>query len=57
LTVGDSDQFLNAGGIIVLRMVNRRVRFEVDVSAARDAGLRISPQLLDLALAVRGGPS
>lgn len=57
LTVGDSDQFLDAGGIIVLRMVNRRVRFEVNVEAARTAGLRISPQLLDLALKVRGGPS
>jgi hypothetical protein len=57
LTVGDSDQFLDAGGIIVLRMVNRRVRFEVNVVAARTSGLRISPQLLDLALRVRGGPS
>jgi hypothetical protein len=57
LTVGDSDRFLEAGGIIALKMVNRRVRFEVNIAAANGSGLRVSSQLLGLALSVRGGPS
>jgi hypothetical protein len=57
LTVGESDRFLNDGGIIVLRVINRRVRFEVDAVNARKSGLRIEAQLLNLAVAVRGGPS
>jgi hypothetical protein len=57
LTVGEGDRFLDGGGTIALRMVERRVRFEVSVANAQKAGLRISAQLLDLALHVRGGPS
>jgi hypothetical protein len=55
LTVGETDKFLQGGGIIVLRVVDRRIRFEVDASNADKAGLRISSQLLALATAVRGG--
>jgi hypothetical protein len=54
LTVGDDPRFLDQGGIIGLRMVDGRVRFDVDDGAARRAGLRISSQLLRLALTVRG---
>jgi len=54
LTVGESDQFLKAGGIIALKIVDRRVRFEVNTANAQKAGLRISAQLLNLATAVRG---
>ena len=57
LTVGESERFLDEGGIIALRIVERRVRFDVNASAAQKAGLRISSQLLSLALTVRGGPS
>jgi hypothetical protein len=57
LTVGESDRFLDDGGIIVLKIVDRRVRFEVDAGNAQRAGLRISSQLLSLAAAVRGGSS
>lgn len=55
LTVGETDRFLDAGGIILLRVVNRRVRFEISVDNARRAGLRISSQLLGLAMSVHGG--
>jgi hypothetical protein len=55
LTVGDSAGFLDQGGIIALKVVDRRVRFEIDMSRAQRAGLRISSQLLNLASAVRGG--
>lgn len=57
LTVGDADTFLDEGGIIQLRTLDRRVRFEISMSAAQHAGLRLSSQLLRLALHVRGGPS
>jgi len=57
LTIGDSEGFLDAGGIIRLKVVDRRVRFDVDVAHARRAGLRISSQLLNLARSIRGGPS
>jgi hypothetical protein len=55
LTVGETDRFLNDGGIIVLKIVNRRVRFEINTANAEKAGLRIDAQLLNLASAVRGG--
>jgi len=54
LTVSDDPGFLDAGGIVALRVVDGRVRFEVDDGAARRVGLRISSQLLRLALSVRG---
>jgi hypothetical protein len=57
LTVSDDASFLDQGGIIQLREVNNRFRFEINVAAARRTGLRISSQLLQLALAVRDGPS
>lgn len=54
LTVGDSDSFLDRGGIIQLKLVERRVRFEIDQRAATRAGLTLSSQLLRLASNVRG---
>jgi hypothetical protein len=57
LTIGEGDRFLDEGGIIALRIVERRVRFDVSAGAAQKVGLRISSQLLSLALNVRGGPS
>jgi hypothetical protein len=55
LTIGDSASFLNRGGIVQLEMVSGRVRFEINASAAAKVGLRVSSQLMQLALAVRGG--
>ncbi len=55
LTIGETDQFLEEGGIIALKIVDRRVRFDVSTANAQRAGLRISAQLLSLAAAVRGG--
>lgn len=57
LTIGDDPDFLSRGGIIGLRMINGRVRFEVDIGSAGRVGLHLSSQLLQLALAVRGGPA
>jgi hypothetical protein len=52
LTVGESDRFLEEGGIIALKVIDRRVRFEIHAANAQRSGLRISSQLLGLALAV-----
>jgi len=53
LTVGESPEFLEAGGIIRLLVEANKVRFDVDVTAAEQAGLKVSSQLLKLARTVR----
>jgi hypothetical protein len=54
LTVGDDPRFLDEGGLVRLRQVGGRMRFDVNADAASRAGLRISSQLLQLAATVRG---
>lgn len=54
LTVGESPTFLDDGGIIQLKVVDRRVRFEINLPAATRAGVTLSSQLLRLAANVRG---
>jgi hypothetical protein len=53
LTVGESPTFLDEGGIIQLKVIDRRVRFEISLPAAERAGVTLSSQLLRLAAAVR----
>lgn len=53
LTVGESDDFIARGGMIDLKIVDDKVRFEINNSAAKGAGLAISSKLLTLALNVR----
>ena len=55
LTIGESSHFLDQGGIISLQVIDRRVRFEVSATAAERNGLRLSSQLLRLAVRVREG--
>jgi hypothetical protein len=57
LTVSDAPTFIEEGGMVALRMAGGRVRFDINVDAANRAGLRLSSQLLQLALSVRGGGS
>ncbi|MEW6719555.1 MAG: YfiR family protein [Thermodesulfobacteriota bacterium] len=52
LTVGDMDRFAARGGVIGLVMRGDRVGFEINVDAARRAGLTVSSKLLSLAAAV-----
>jgi len=49
LTVGDTEGFLEAGNIIEFVMVERKVRFEINMAAAKRAKLKIRSQLLRLA--------
>jgi hypothetical protein len=49
LTVGETPGFAERGGMIRLMLEHNRVRFEVNVAAARDGNLNISSRLLTLA--------
>lgn len=49
LTVSDSPNFIQAGGMIGLKMLDGRIRFDISQRAARQAGLSLSSQLLRLA--------
>jgi hypothetical protein len=53
LTVGESDDFLDRGGVIRLLIEDKKVRFEVNRDAAQRAHLTISSQLLKLARTIR----
>ena len=53
LTVGETEAFAARGGMIVFRMHQDKVRFEINVDAAERHRLKISAQLQKLATAVR----
>jgi len=55
LTIGESDAFIPAGGIINFVTEDRKIRFEIKDAAARQAGLKISSKLLTLARKREGG--
>ena len=52
LTVGESDDFVRAGGVINFVLEAGKVRFEVNLRASEQARLKISSKLLSLARAV-----
>ena len=56
LTVSDLPGFAPQGGVIGLVRQSGRLRFEVNRSAAQAAGLRLSADLLSLAMQVLDGP-
>jgi hypothetical protein len=56
LTVGESEQFAEEGGMIRFLMEDDKVRFEINLNAAENAKLKISARLLTLAKTVIGGP-
>jgi len=56
LTVSDLPGFVQQGGVIGLVRQSGRLRFEVNRSAAQAAGLRLSADLLSLAMTVFDGP-
>lgn len=49
LTVSDAPGFIQAGGMIGLKLRGGRIRFEINQGAARESGLVLSSQLLKLA--------
>ena len=54
LTVGETDGFLDAGGMIRFCLEGNRLRFEINRSGAETAGLKVSSRLLVLAKNVVG---
>lgn len=52
VTISDSNDFVSSGGIIGFVIKNDKVRFEINQKAARQKGIRISAQLLKLAIEV-----
>lgn len=55
LLVTDDDDGLNWGSVVNFVTLDHRVRFEVSLTAAERAHLRISADLLTVAVRVRGG--
>jgi len=56
LTVGESDDFLEKGGIINLVHRDRKIRLQVNLTAAEKAHLKISSRLLVVAEVMKGKP-
>jgi hypothetical protein len=54
LTVGETDQFLDQGGVINFVKKEGKVRLEINMDAARLANLQISSRLLRVADVVKG---
>lgn len=55
LTVTETDGALDQGSIINFRIVDNRIRFEVSVDTAEQAGLKLSARLLGVAINVVKG--
>jgi len=53
LTVSDMPQFAQRGGMIQFVLEEKRVRFEVNLTATQHAGLTLSSELLKVATTVR----
>lgn len=53
LTVGQSDDFIDSGGMINFVLEDNRIRFQINNTAARKARLKISSKLLSLAVSSR----
>ena len=49
LSVSDTPEFVKQGGIIGLVKQDDRLKFEINLTAATHAGLRVSAQLANLA--------
>jgi len=54
LTVGESDDFIRQGGMIGFCLQENKIRFDINLPAARRADLKISSRLLLLAKSVIG---
>lgn len=57
LTVSDASDFLDRGGMIQFLLIDKHVRFNVNLRAVNRAHLVLSSELLRVALAITGRPS
>ena len=49
VTVGETKEFIQHGGIINLIEINKKIRFEINLKSAKNKSLKISSKLLRLA--------
>lgn len=56
LTVGEGDDFLRSGGMVAFVIEDRRVRFDIDQTAAENGALKLSSRLLSVARFVEHRP-
>jgi hypothetical protein len=56
LTVGETEGFGPSGGTITFVPVSDKLRFEINMTSAEHAGLKVSSQLQKLAITVRKEP-
>ncbi|OLC94228.1 MAG: hypothetical protein AUH86_15000 [Acidobacteria bacterium 13_1_40CM_4_58_4] len=56
LTVGESERFVNDGGMIGFSLEENKIRFEINLESAEKAKLKIGAKLLALAKDVIGRP-
>jgi hypothetical protein len=54
LTVGESEDFLAKGGAIGFVLVDKRVRFDINLGNAKRGGLHMSSRLLEVARRLEG---
>ena len=52
LTIGEGEGFVRDGGMIAFVLENHRVRFDINQTAAENAGLKLSSKLLSVARSV-----
>lgn len=55
LTVSDMEGFADRGGMINLNKVEKKIRLEINIDAAKQSGLRMSSKLLKIAKIVKKG--
>ena len=53
LTVGETEGFIDEGGIVNLKLDSGKIHIQININAAEQAGVRISSKLLSLAQIVR----
>jgi YfiR/HmsC-like len=56
LTVGESEDFVQQGGMIGFALQDKKIRFNINLQSAQHANLKISSRLLLLAKSVVGDP-
>ena len=50
LTVSSRSSFSNYGGMIQFIMINRKMRFKLNLTEVKDSGLKVHPSVIKLAL-------
>jgi hypothetical protein len=52
LTIGEGEKFIRESGMIAFIIENHRVRFDINITAAANASLKLSSRMLSIARSV-----